>query len=398
MPLEDLRARAFQPTLPLNPDDPFRFAQVVETAKDAFQVELTRYLNDRTAAFARRKLEVPTIEKFAVASGDQSPAETVTRILLQHPDVLQKLPLIAITSATGRRRTLGIGSQITASVQPPARVKGTRTGPYALVPGDRLVLRTWPKGLTRPPVLSTILFTPQMFVDLGQATLAEVVAAAQAQILYVTPQATRYSDPVGVLRLNAFGPLAPRLYPNKIEVVGPVVPAGSPPGSTQNALDQLGLVAGQSDDAQAHDPANRYHLAYDLTINLDIGTQDANVRLELTDLLLYFFSLVMDERKNQFLGRSWFDDEVPDEWFQVILLKQEALAGEAELPMPGGGGERRDLLYVNRITVPVLAIDSVDRTLSTLPRRGDDLELRRSRVDSDGLPAGDHAGRNDTSG
>jgi hypothetical protein len=382
MPLEDLSVRRNVPTLPLDANDPFRFSQLIETVKDCFQRELTTYFDYHRAEFQTLKNEIPTIEKYNLGfQPSDSAIETFTHVLLQHPDILERLPLVAITTATGSNLKLSFGGQFVAAVQPVARVKGTKTGPFALQSGDKIAFVTRPNG--GQPVVSIVAFTPAMFQDLGAATIDEVLAAAAVQLLYVTAKKTLYSEPAGVLRFDAIGPMVREPHPNSIEVLGA-------PYSTANALSELGFVAGAKDSTATRNPANRYQLATNLTLGLDLGTESENERRELTDLLMYFFSLEMDKRDFTFYGRSVFDDDFPGEWFQIILRDQHSLSGEAEIPRQGGSGEQRDLIYINRLQVPVTIIDYVDRDLTTLPRRGDDLDARRANERE--LPMGDRAG------
>src|SRR3972149_4799700 len=394
MAVEDLNQRINIPTLPLDPADPARFAQLVETAKDCFQVELTRFFDFHRPQFQSVKAEVPTIEKYELGfQPSENAIETFTRILLQHPDITEKLPLVAITAASGNFLKLGFGSQYVDAVQLPARLKGTQIGPFALIDGDKISFRTKPDGQTF--ITSTILFKSQLFVNIGAATIEEVIAAANVQLLYVTAKKTQYTTPVGVLRLDAIGPLA-KIYPNEIEILGP-------PFSTANALTRLGFVAGQKDVCASRPPANRYQLAQNLTIGIDLGAESENERREMTDLLNYFFSLEMDKRDFTFLGRWIFDDGVqiaPGQYenFQLILKDQHSLAGEAEIPRQAGSGEQKDLIYINRIQVPCTIIDYVDRSLLTPPQTLDRATLTQARVDSDGLPAGDHKNFGETSG
>ena len=382
MPTEDLYARRNIPTLPLDPNDPFRFSQLIETVKDCFQRELTTYFDYRRSGFQSLKNEIPTIEKYNLGfSSNDAAVETFTHVLLQHPDILEHLPLIAITTASGSNLKLAFGGQFVASVQPPARVKGTKTGPFALQPNDKIAFKTTPNG--GPPIISTVLFVPAMFHNLAAATIDEVLVAASLQLLYLTAKKTLYSNPVGVLRFDAVGPMATAIHPNSIEVLGP-------PYSTPNALAELGFVAGTAESTATRNPANRYQLATNLTVGIDLGTESENERRELTDLLVYFFSLEMDKRDFTFYGRSVFDDEFPDEWFQIVLRDQHSLSGEAEIPRQGGSGEQRDLIYINRLQVPVTVIDYVDRELVTMPRRGDDLDARKASEQE--LPMGDRRG------
>lgn len=381
MAIENLYARRNVPTLPLDPSDPFRFSQLIETVKDCFQRELTTFFDYHQASFSALKVEIPTIEKYNLGfQSADSAVETFTHVLLQHPDILEHLPLIAITTATGSNLKLAFGGQYVAPVQPAARVKGTKTGPFALQPGDKIAFRTTPNG---DEVVSTVLFVPQMFQNLGAATIDEVLVAASVQLLYVMAKKTSYSTPPGVLRFDANGPMVREPHPNSIEVLGP-------PYSTANALSVLGFTAGDKDSTATRNPANRYQIATNLTVGLDLGCESENERRELTDLLVYFFSLEMDKRDFTFYGRSVFDDEFPDEWFQVVLRDQHSLSGEAEIPRQASSGEQRDLIYINRLQVPVTIIDYVDRELTALPRRGDDLDARRASEQE--LPMGDRVG------
>lgn len=379
MAIEDLYARRNIPTLPLDANDPPRFSQLTEVVKDCFQRELTQFFDYRRPDFQYLKAEIPTIEKYNLGFGNgESCIETVTQVLMQHPDVLERLPLIAITTASGSNLKLSFTGQFVSAVQKPARVKASRVGPYALQPNDRIAFRTQPNG--GPSVVSTVLFVPEMFSDLSHATVDEVIAAAAVQLLYITAKKTLFGEPIGALRFDALGPLSPRVHPNQIEVL-------APPYSTQNALDELGFMPGVVDSTETKNPSNRYQTALNLSVGIDIGTESENERRELTDLILHFFSVEMDKRDFTFYGRSVFDDEFPDEWFQIVLKDQHNLSGEAEIPRQGGSGEQRDMIYINRIQVPITVIDYVDRELVTFPRRGSDLNARPATKQE--LPSGD---------
>jgi hypothetical protein len=402
MPLEDLTQRINVPTIPLDPNDPARFSQLTETAKDAFQEELTTFFNLQGTYFQNRKLEIPTIQKFELGfNPGASATETVARILLQHPDILEKLPLVAITTAAAQNLNLSIGTQYVDATQLPARVKSTVTtgGPFSLVDGDRIAFQTTPNG---KPQISTVLFKSQLFQDITNAQLIEVIAAANVQMLYATAKSTSYSTPTPLLRFDAIGVLA-KTYPNSITVLGP-------PYSTVNALTVLGFTPGQTSNSASLGPSNRYQIAANMTIGIDLGTESENERRELTDLVNYFFTLEVDKRRKTFLGRSIFDDEfqqIPypglpppaglQENYQITLLDKHSWSGEAELPRQSGSGEQQDLIYINRLNVPITIIDYVDRLLQAPYGYGDQNKYTQATQDSDGLPAGDHAGFGETS-
>jgi len=390
---EDLASHKNIATTPLDPQDPARFSQLTETVKDCIQRELCQFF--KFVGSGSKHIEIPTIEKYSLGSeGGNNPIETMTRIILQHPDILERLPLIAITTSTGSNLKLGFNSQMVGATQQPARVKGTNKGPFHFVEGDKIAFRTKPDGINF--AISTILFPSKLITNLAATTVEEVVALTAVQALHVTAQVTNFSDPVGVIRFLAFGPLA-KLYPNQIEVL-------PPPYSTQNAIDQLGLTIEVVDNSANRPPANRYQLAANLTVGLDIGCESENSRRELTDLLLNFFSLEMDKRDFTFYGRSIFDDEfIQDdsgrkENYQVILKDQHALTGEAEIPRQASSGEQKDLIYINRLSVPVTIVDYIDRYVVNLPRRLNEATLIQSVNDSGGMPEGDHVGFGETSG
>ena len=393
MPIDDLSVRRNIPTLPLDPKDPPRFSQLTEVVKDAFQIELSRFFDYNQQYFYLRKAETPTIEKYNLGfSANDTAIETFTKVIRQHPDVLEKLPLIAITTAAGSNQKLGFNTQFVSAVQMPARLKGSNTGPFALVDGDKIAFRTKPDG--RNYAITTILFKSQLFSNIAAATLDEVIAAIAVQSLYITPKKTVYVSPVGVLRVDAIGPLA-GAYPNEITVLGA-------PYSTTNALTQLGFVANATDLSTARPPSNRYQQAANLTVGFDLGAESENERTELSDLMNNWLSLVMDERDYTMYGRTVFEDDFRlddggSENYQIIMLDRHSISGDSEIPKQAGSGEAKDLINVNRITVPITIIDYVDRQVVTPPRYLDQATIKNSPTDADGLPAGDYIDSGETS-
>lgn len=389
MPVEDLLARQNYATLPVDPNDPPRFSQLSEIVKDAFQVNLTNFFNLHLSQYSEVQSEIPTIAKFALGyTPQESPAESFARILLQHPDILEKLPLVAITAASGNVKKLSYSPQLVGATQMPARVKGTNPGPYAFQAGDKIAFATTPNG-SKTPVISYVGFVPGMFQNFSAATLTEVVAAAKVQLLYVTCKTTVYSTPQPLPRFDAYGVLS-KVYPNQITVL-------PPPYSTANALAQLGFTAGQTDTTANHPVSNRYHLSGDYTVALDIGCEDENQRREMTDLVDYYFSLDQDKRQFTLYGRSIFDDEflVPGpngvgiaENYQIVFLDRHSLAGEAELPR--NGGDPQDLIYINRVSIPVTVIDYVDRQFQAPYGYLDPTKINPAASTQD-MPLGDFA-------
>jgi hypothetical protein len=385
MSREDLTVRYTIPTEPYDSNDPPRFSQLIETVKDVFAKELSDYFTYVTSTSSSvdtryRMNELPTIKKYAkgisvssVANGD---LETVAKIMMSYADSPDKFPMVAITSASFREKKLGIGNNFVDHVQEAPRVEGTKAGPFRLTSGWTIEVETCPYGLSANTTTSTITLSSSLFADMTSATISAVVNAINAQALYITASATSE----GYLRLSCGGPCAPTT-PNTIEVTG----------GTTACLKALGLTVGQSDTYlnTERPPKNRYGLMGDLTVNLDVITDDLNERGEVSDLVHSFFDFWMEKRRFQFIGRSYQEEGItPPEWYHIILKNDFTWGGEINVPRLGG--ELYDYIYANRGSVSLTALDFIDRPLTVTP-----IFLQSSDVvyDED-LPMGDYFGRN----
>jgi hypothetical protein len=335
-------------TVPDNTDQPPRFGGITELVKDAFVLELRHYFN--TSYSQVRPGELPRISKYAVAVDvSVDPLETAVNLIRSYPDVAEDMPIIAVLAATGNNLKLNISDKFVGVVIPPARVLGGQ-GPFNLTNGT-LTVQTIPDGNPSKPVTSTFKFPPTMFVDITNVTLDEIIKVINFQALYVTAGKVT-TNGVTTLALSAGGPKG-RSYPNSITVLG---------GS---AVTALGFTTNQAN--QNYGPgkqiSTRHMLAADFTVALEVVAESENVRTELSDLLFDFLTFVMSDRQFQFFGRSIFDAGVADETYQIIIKdKDVSIVGEQEMPRPG---DPRDKIYVNRINVPVSAIQYTDRVMTT---------------------------------
>lgn len=115
-------------------------------------------------------------------------------------------------------------------------------------------------------------------------------------------------------------------------------------------------------------PTVREVVGGDMQVIIEISAVDTNTRSEITDIVYTFFTHYMEERKFSFLGSATKDTKTGDQnLYQIILKAQATIQGETDMPRPGGEGYER--IYLNRITVPVIFIDYVDREV-------DDFALR----------------------
>jgi hypothetical protein len=336
-------------TVPDNLTQPPRFGAIHELVKDAFVLELRHFLS--TANTRLRDGELPRIDKYAVAIDTKvDPLETAVSLIRSYPDITEDLPLIAILATTGRNLKLSISDKFTSMVVPPAKVVGSVSGPFVLTDGMDLEITTQPDGVATNVVTSRFVFPAFMFTNIAAATPEEIVYAINFQALYatayvVTSGASKY------IGIRAGGPQG-TTFPNKITITG------------GTALAALGLIVNQTNqnygaDKQAYE---RHHMAAELTVAIEIVAESENVRTDISDLLYDFFSYVMADRKFQFYGRSVFDESILDETYQIILKdNQISFSGEQEVERVG---DPRDKLYINRISIPVVAIQYSDRIIT----------------------------------
>jgi len=373
--IENLYERKYIATQPFDPEDPYHFSQLSEIAKSAFLVEINQFFNYKTADKRNKIREIPTIQKFALGAGvGENSLETVIDSILSYADTPDRFPMIAITSNTSRERKLGIGSNFVAHVQYPPRVEGTKTGPFNLEEDWIIELVTRPRGTPESAVASTILFKPILFPDIHNVDIDQLVNAINAQALYY--KAVKTSD--GRLRLQTGGPCAPDT-PNYIEITG----------GTLQCLQALGLVVGQSDNYtnSSNPPKNRYSIAADMTMNIDVVADSMPVRTEISDLIYNFFTFYIEKRRFQFFGRSYLEEGLdPEEWYHIIINNQFSYSGE--LNTPRQGGEQYDYIYAERGSINITIIDYLDRQIVAEP-----VFLQRENIiPTSELPSGDYGG------
>jgi len=379
---EDLTTRKYIATEPFAANDPPKFSQLVETAKDAIASELTSFFSYKTTDALTKSQEIPSIQKFGLgASGNENSLETVVNLIMAYGDTLDKFPMISITSMNLREKKMHLGDNFVAHVQYPPSIVSDNVGPYDLDHGSDdawyLDITTYPDGSDSSETTSRITFNSSMFEDPTSVTAEELARRINMiQALYYTCAETHD----GKLRISTGGPCAVAV-PNSIEVVD---------GSYQLLL-RLGFSVGDSDTYLNTDnpPKNRYGIAGDLSINVDVVSDDLNTRTELADLVYNYFTFYMEKRRFQLLGRSYFDRSVsPEEWFHICFKNQ--FSWSSEIAKPRQGGEQYSQIYAIRGTIPIFIEDFIDRKIVTAP-----VFLDRDNISYDeDLPDGDYPGTN----
>lgn len=348
MSVNDRQDIVQQATVPDNLDQGPRFGTVTELVKDVFVLELRHFFN--TAYTQVRNGELPRIDKYSVAVDvTTDPLETAVSLIRSYPDITEDMPLIAVLATTGRNMRLSISDHLTSIVVPNAKVISNVHGPYALTDGMTLIVESQPDGVVSSIRQSTFKFPAFMFQNIAAATVDEIVSVINFQALYVTA----YKENVGGeirLAIKAGGPNGTQ-FPNKITIKT---------GGTATAI--LGFAVDQTDQnyGVGKKAMFRHHTCSDVTMAIEVVAESENIRTELTDLLVSFLTYVLADRKYTFYGRSTYDSTIQDETYQIIIRDNEiSLSGESEIPRQG---DMRDKIYVNRITVPVTALQFSDRT------------------------------------
>lgn len=377
---DDLGIKQNAPTLALKTTDNFKFSQLVETAKDVFVRELREFLS-QPPANAVRFSEPLNIEKYAFPEPNSAvdPYETLLSIIRVVPDYLQKLPLIAVTQAGGSQRPIGLGGAFVDHVQLPPRLRSSNAGTYdlsalwGLASPPQLVVSTQPNGVD--DVTSTLLLPRPYFPTPAAVTARQIADVISRQALYMQARSVDVSGS-NYLELVAGGPIkmthpssvgGSRAHhsgtepetPSRIEILA---------GSTADLLTALGFTVSQSDDSDnaARPPANRYATSANFTVGLDVGATSDNERTEITDLLLYFLNIYLNDKRFTFYGQHVFEDPAAgattERYFQIILNSWNMVA-ETDIPRPGAEGE--DKIYATRFNIPIIVYDYVDRIVPT---------------------------------
>lgn len=360
MPVKDNPNLGAIPTVPDNLDQPPKFGGITELVKDAFVLEIRHFFNTKYSQM--RPGELPRIDKYSVAVDvTVDPLETAVNLIRSYPDITEDMPLIAVLATTGNYAKLNVADTYVGMVIPPARVIGG-VGPFNLTGADTLSVVTTPTGNVNDPQTSTFKFPTFMFADITNVSVDEMVKVINFQALYVYAEKLTMGNNT-VLSLRAGGPNG-KEFPNQITVTG------------GTAVTALGFTANQTSKnfgpgTQAY---TRHMISADFSVSMEVVAESENIRTELSDLLFDFFSFVVSDRQSQFLGRSMFDPTIPDESYQIIIKDSGiSISGEQEMPRPG---DPRDKIYVNRINVPITAIQYTDRivvssngqTITPLPK------------------------------
>jgi hypothetical protein len=97
-----------------------------------------------------------------------------------------------------------------------------------------------------------------------------------------------------------------------------------------------------------------YSSRVNMTINVDVGTEDTNTRSEITDIILSIIQFYLRDSAWELNA----PEESTDAW-QMIFDREINLSGEQQIPKPEADPE--DKIYVQRMSFNVTYIDYVSR-------------------------------------
>lgn len=139
----------------------------------------------------------------------------------------------------------------------------------------------------------------------------------------------------------------------------PTVAVMSAPG-TEKKMGIGRQVVHTFHDPDTGKPMIREIVGGDMNVVIEISATDTNIRAELTDIVHTFFTMYAEETAFSFLGDTKPDPNsgVPNN-FQLILKSEAVIQGETQQNRPDG--EAFEMVYFNRITIPILFLDYVDR-------------------------------------
>lgn len=156
---DPILTRRYVTLTPEDPLDPPRFGQPTETVKDGILQTIRLFLQQQNAAPGRKTQELPTFRKYALGYGPgTNPFETFSNIVQEYPDVLERLPHVAVLSATGTNHAMNVGRPQLGPTWVPPRINGTVAGPFSFANPTRA---TWTFTVTAAVVGFVYGFTMQ---------------------------------------------------------------------------------------------------------------------------------------------------------------------------------------------------------------------------------------------
>jgi hypothetical protein len=192
--------------------------------------------------------------------------------------------------------------------------------------------------------------------DVVVEELRSYLSLNYANVLKEMPQIERYGI-AGQTSAESFVNIFTAL-PHKEQRI-PHIAVMSAPGSER----KMGI--GRQVIKTFHDPDTglptiRECFGGDMNVIIEIACTNTNERSELTDIIYSFFVVYLEQFSYSILGDGTPDPvtQVP-RLFQVIMKSQASIGGETDQPRPEG--EPFNRIYFNRVTVPIIFLDYVDR-------------------------------------
>jgi hypothetical protein len=392
---EDFTQRQLRATEP-DSNEIVRRGRLSETIKDVFVWELRQFFNTKSIYNSN---VIPIIDKYAAdipgADRDLDPLATVVRVVRQFADLTQKLPALIVSIGSIKNKKIAMsGKFIASSPAEPCLVSGTgafvQNNTGATFAGAPPATSYMDNALPFPAVkdqyptgAANIYLQDGDFVEIstvinGKQHTSKIVFTQR--MLGASPQTPQMI--AQIINLQALYCRAQVQFINGIPTI--VLFAGGPGGSgpvmairrtnaTPNFDAQINFPSavayGPSND---HPARNTYAISIDAEVGIFLLSEGENTRSEMTDMIMDFFTFIMDDRQFTFYGRSFFGNQ-QNEAYQIIIRDNDiSTAGEQETARQDDPTRK---LYVNRVNVPVTAFEYIDKYVGQVVKLDHDTTL-----------------------
>jgi hypothetical protein len=292
-----------------------QFGRLAEVTRNLFLDKILAYF--QTSGVLLKYREIPIIEKYEITTRKDDQFSTAANIVMQLPDVFERLPLVAVTTVNGRRRPMNVGFPLARAKNHQTLLVSANLAPYTtLVVGDNI--RFSLNGKTVDVTFMENCFPS--FASVSIASLADYFTQVAGSI--------RVKDSTGHMALVDF-------YGRDLTVID------------GTAVTKLGFTPGQGPDTSKFYEV--MELTEDLEVLVDVMASDRNQRVEIMDIIRSLFGMYVYEND---LGQ-WFTPMC-----QVIFNGEYSERGESETPQEGAPYSK---IYGDSISLPVTTMMYLER-------------------------------------
>ena len=300
----------------MEPEVKNQFGRLHEVTRNIFAERIEGYF--KTQSVNRHHKELPTIRKYEITQDAADRHSTAQNIIMYFPDAYERLPMIAVTTVSGRQKPMNLGFPTQYQHNHYRVVASANPAPYTLVENDNLTLRIGGKDYE-------IVFMLNAFKDWNNISLDELNEYLLQVLSFVKVQ-----DVEGRMGLFDF-------YSRDLYITG------------GTAADKFGFTVGQGPDLKKFYEV--LSLAEDLEVLIDVLASDRNQRIEVMDIISTLFGLyIYDENIGQWLFPLIANHHTGG---QIIFNGEYNRRGESEINQEGAPISK---VYADSISVGATVI------------------------------------------